>query len=276
MSEKKDKKLFQKYFNPDGCIPSPLDIRDYSAATVALAETPLPKTYLVSGMKVLNQGSIGSCVAHACATAMGYGEMTGNKSAHDFSRGFIYGNRRDSDHQGEGMHIRQALKQLNHCGDCEYKDFPYNETYPQVKARVEKDKENLYAKAEPFKILNYFRCYSDEEVKRALMNQGAVVISVPVYESFCGNCPLPAANEKLKGYHAMCVVGWDETGWIIQNSWSTSWGNKGNLHLPYNYPICEFWGITVDPTSPAPVKENIISRVWNAIIRLFSLIFNKR
>ena len=28
-----------------------------------------------------------------------------------------------------------------------------------VKKKIDKDKENLYAKAEPFKIVNYFRCY---------------------------------------------------------------------------------------------------------------------
>lgn len=272
----KDKKLFEKYFS-DGCKQSPPDDRDYTIDMVAMADTvTLPETYLCTGMKVLDQGAIGSCVAHACATAMGYGEKRGGKAAHDFSRGFIYGNRKATDYQEEGMYVRQALKQLNHCGDCEYTDFPYNETYPQVKARIDADKENLYAKAEPFKILNYFRCYSDNEVKRALMNQGAVVISIPVYDSFAAECPLPAKDDEYRGGHAMCVVGWDETGWLIQNSWSKTWGNKGILHLPYDYPITEFWGITVDPTLPEPEKENWLSRLLEGISRFFKMIFGKK
>ena len=271
----KDKKYLQKY-DLTGCIPSPPDERDYTAETVALAEAPRPETYIQTGMTVLNQGSIGSCVAHACATALGYGEKTGGKTPHDFSRGFIYGNRRSTDHQGEGMYIRQALKQLNHCGDCEQKVFPYNETYPKVKARIEKNKENLLKQAEPFKILNYFRCYSNDEVKRALLNQGAVVISIPVYESFAGDCPIPGIGEKMNGHHAMCVVGWDKTGWLIQNSWSKGWGNKGNLHLPYNYPINEFWGVTIDPNYPEPKKDNVLTRIVNAIGRLFNLLFSRK
>ena len=252
MSKSKDKKLFEKYFI-DGCLPSPPDDRDYTIDTVALAAAPLPEEYLCDGMKVLDQGSVGSCVAHACATAMGYGEKKGGmKNVHDFSRGFIYGNRKTSDYQGEGMYVRQALKQLNHCGDCEYNDFPYNETYPKVKARIEKDKENLLAKASPFKILNYFRCYSNDEVKRALLNQGAVIISIPVYSSFSADCPLPTSKDIYQGGHAMCIIGWDKTGWIIQNSWSKRWGNKGTMHLPYEYPVTEFWGITVNSNVPAP------------------------
>ena len=263
-----DKKIFEKYF-VDGCMPSPHDSRDYTRESVCLVSQHIPETYLSTGMKVLNQGSVGSCVAHACATALGYGEKLGGNIPHDYSRGFIYGNRRVTDHQGEGMYLRQALKQLNHCGDCEYVDFPYNEVYPKVKARIEADKENLLAKAEPYKIVNYFRCYTDEDVKLALLNQGAVVISIPVYSSFAADCPIPSADDTYRGGHAMCVVGWDETGWIIQNSWSAAWGKKGLMHLPYKYPINEFWGITVNPTVPQPKEEKWYVKLWKAIWTFF-------
>ena len=123
----RNSKAIDKYMASGGCLVSPEDKRDYTVEMVSLAEAPLPETYECKKMPVLNQGSIGSCVAHSCATALGYGELkSGISKPHDFSRGFIYGNRKATDYQGEGMHIRQALKQLNHCGDCQYKDFPYN------------------------------------------------------------------------------------------------------------------------------------------------------
>lgn len=266
-----NKKLIKKYLKTGGCLPSPEDSRDYTIKdAVACMVAHFPEEFCLNGMSVLNQGAVGSCVAHACATAMGYGELqSGFKNAHNFSRGYIYGNRRPTDHQEEGMIVRQALKQLNHCGDCEYKDFPYNEPYPKVKAKIENNKTELAEKAAPFKILNYFRCYSETEVKAALMNQGAVIITIPVYESFAKNCPLPKEGEKKEGYHAMCVIGWNKDGWIIQNSWSAFWGDKGKLYLPYEYPITEFWGITINDSLPEPKKDNIFIRIINWIISLF-------
>lgn len=266
MSKEKDRKLLDKFMAIDSCLPSPPDARDYTVKTVALAEAPIPEEYICKDMKIINQGAIGSCVAHACATAMGYGELkSGMTSAHDFSRGYIYGNRKATDYQGEGMYVRQALKQLNHCGDCEVEDFPYNEVYPQVKARIDKDKERLAKLAKDFKIVNYFRCYTKEEVQRALLNQGAVVISITLYSSFTGDCPLPTAEDEKRGGHAMCVVGWDKTGWIIQNSWGRGWGNKGFLHLPYEYPVDEFWGLTVNPNVPEPKKKPWTTVLANAV-----------
>ena len=272
MSKSKDKKLFKKYF-VDGCQPSPLDVRDYTIEMVAMAEAPLPETYLCNSMKVLNQGSVGSCVAHACATAMGYGEIRGGNAAHDFSRGYIYGNRKATDYQGEGMYLRQALKQLNHCGDCEYADFPYNENYPSIKIKIAKESNRLATLAKPFKIINYFRLYSENEIKRALLNQGAVILSMPIYSSFSAECPLPAKNDKYEGGHAMCLIGWDKTGWIIQNSWSKAWGKKGTLHVPYDYPFNEFWGITVNTDVPQPKKRKWFEKIFLEIAALFKRIF---
>ena len=236
----------------------------------------IPETYEVSGVNVLNQGAVGSCVAHSISAAMGYGELkSGADTYHDFSRGFIYANRRDTDYQGEGMCVRQALKQLNHCGDCEYVDFPWNESYPKVKARLDEKKDEYLKKAEPFKVLNYFRCYTNDEVKIALLNQGAVVIGIPVYDSFEADCPIPNPDEKKKGGHAMCVVGWDKTGWIIQNSWGKTWGNKGRMHLPYDYPIDEFWGITVNNNVPQPEKKNWIEKFFSWLGALLKRIFTE-
>lgn len=280
MSKNKDKKLLEKYMINGGCEISPDDDRDYTVKTVALAAIPLPEEYRIDGMKVLNQGSIGSCVAHACATSMGYGELaSGEDVAHDFSRGYIYGNRQAKDYQGEGMYIRQALRQLNHYGDCEYNDFPYNETYPKVKARIDANAEELATKAEPFKIINYFRCYTNDEVKMAIMNQGAVIISIPVYSTFTGNCPLPEKDDEYRGNHAMCVVGWDKKGWIIQNSWSKFWGKKGYLYLPYDYPTNEFWGVTVNPNVPKPKKTSIFTRIayyFTKLIDCLKKLFKKK
>ena len=41
------------------------------------------------------------------------------------------------------------------------------------------------------------------------------------------------------GGHAIVIVGWNTKGWIIQNSWGESFGDKGRFVLPYGYGLLE-------------------------------------
>ena len=38
------------------------------------------------------------------------------------------------------------------------------------------------------------------------------------------------------GYHAICIVGYDDIAkcWIVKNSWSTAWGINGYCRIAYN------------------------------------------
>ena len=271
-----------------GCVLSPEDSRDWGIDTVAksINAAELPTSYLTEGkVDVLNQGVYSTCVAHAIAAAMGYGEFKlGYDTYTNFSRGFIYANRRATDYQGEGMRIREALKQLNHDGDCVYADFTYNNTYPYCRKKLLEKEGELKVKAKPHTVLNYFRCYGELEVKAAIMLQGAVIISIPVYEyGLAAEVKLPTDSDQIDGYHAMCCVGWDETGWIIQNSWGKSFGTKGYCHIKYEYPIKEFWGITVKEGLPPIKKDKWYKRLGNWFVGIWTRftfwwrsIFNKK
>ena len=266
MSQFEKDKLIQSLYRLDGVIPSPEDKRDYTPATVAMATPTTPEEYrLPHNALVLNQGVYGSCVAHSLATAMYYGEAVAGVKKNNFSRGFIYGNRLDSQHQGEGMVPREALYQLNHDGDCLYKDFPYNNTYPWCRAKIKKNELELKKKARPYTIANYFALTTREEIKQALMTCGAVICCVPVYSGFSGNTPLPEPKEMCSGYHALCLVGWDKEGWILQNSWGYEWGNKGFLHIPFAYPVQEWWGINVTREAPLNVFIRKVSEFLKSI-----------
>ena len=92
----------------NGYIPSPEDDRDYTIDMVmAVDNEELPTAYRTEGtVPVLNQGINSDCVAHAIAVAMAYGECKLNSNKfNNYSRGFIYGNRRPTDIQTEGMII---------------------------------------------------------------------------------------------------------------------------------------------------------------------------
>lgn len=39
-------------------------------------------------------------------------------------------------------------------------------------------------------------------------------------------------SSTIKTYlHAMSIVGFDDNNWIVKNSWSTDWGEKGFLRM---------------------------------------------
>lgn len=257
-----------------GVKPSEPDERDFIASDVPVQIT-FPKEYISAVTDVFNQGSIGSCVAHSCATALAQSEEVQAKYHNIFSRGYIYGNRRDTDYQGEGMYIREALKNLNHCGDVLYNDFPYNFVYPRVKNLIKKDSTALSEKAAEHKVLEYSRCYTDSQIKNAIMTKGCVVICVPVYDNFGRDLHKPEEGKKASGYHAMVIVGWTKDGkWVVQNSWGDSWGYGGKLLMDKDYPIEELWGLTVDITAgKAEPKIGIFTKIINAILNFIKLIF---
>ena len=272
----RDNDIF-KSMNFSGVQPSPDDDRDFLACTTKKVKK-FPSQYISKRTEILDQGIYSSCVAHACASALAQGDEILCGKHNEYSRGYIYGNRRDTDTQEEGMIIRQALKQLNHCGDVLYEDFPYNKRYPRVKRLIEKDKENLAAKALPYAIKEYFRCYGEDEIKDTIMQYGSVIICVPIYNNFGRDLSMPDTTNKktkVKGFHAMIVIGWNKEGkWIVQNSWGKNWGYDGTLLMDPDYRVYEWWGIK---TANVNINDNKKEKLnwFQRLIKWFKSLFTK-
>ena len=86
-----------------GCKLSPVDLRDYKIC----AGAQLPDSFELdfSDIKVKNQGSVSSCVAHAMSTILEYHAH----SNYQLSTNFIYGIRKALyNQQGKGMYLRDA------------------------------------------------------------------------------------------------------------------------------------------------------------------------
>jgi len=247
-----------------GVIPSPEDDRDF---TVAAAAQSFPQEYESPATEILDQGPYGMCVAHAIVSAMMRFEklMCGQYS--DYSRGYIYANRRDTDYQGEGMIMRQGLKQTNHCGTPWYPDFPYRGTYPDLKKRISEEEKLLARLAEDHKIRDYFRCYSESDIKETVMTHGSVVITVPVYDNFGRDLHEPEAGAVETGSHAMIIIGWTKDNkWIVQNSWGELWGYGGKLRMDFSYPIYEMWGLSMEVDNVVPREKSWFEKLWRAVI----------
>lgn len=264
---KRDAKIFKRVSL--NAIPSPIDERDYTMSTVGMSVGELPESYECKSVKILNQGTIGSCTSHSIVTNMMSSEKQTNDNSNEYSRGYIYANRHINDAKSDGQVIRYALHQLVKDGTVLQEDFPYNMSYSKIIAKFESEKECL-AQCNHYKIENYFRVYSAEEIKTCVMKNGGCVIGVYVYDNFGRDLHKPASDAKRTGCHAMTIVGWKDNKWIVQNSWGSSWGYGGKLYMDMDYPILESWGITRGPVEISKKKS-----FWQIILEALRKLFKK-
>ncbi len=75
-------------------------------------------------------------------------------------------------------------------------------------------------------------------LKTALYNQGPLVVTMAVYDDFFSYSSgvYTYTSGGLDGYHAIELVGWDDTNqcFIVKNSWGTGWGENGFFRIAYS------------------------------------------
>lgn len=225
-----------------GCKLSKVDIRDYQIS--GKTTTNLPNTYEVPKLpNVKNQKSVNSCVAHATSSILEYYDMKDN-SSHELSTNFIYGiQNKICGHDGEGMYLRDACKIVQEYGDPLEIECKGNTEVPEAWSIAETafNTESVMKSANYFKIQSYFSCNSKDAIKNAIYKYGPVLGCVRWYHKYKTdkNGLLIPNMMGDAGYHAIMIYGWNEIGFLCQNSWGKSWGKDGRFILPYNVPVEE-------------------------------------
>ena len=246
---------------------SPIDLRDFRVSSSA-ENVQLPANYMLEPKRIKDQGNVNSCVAHSLSS------MLENKWKKDFSVGFIYGYRPEGYYQGEGMYPRDALKTLQKIGDVKEEDFPYNEEMQEIKHKVDNSFSLLEAQADDYKISAYARLESINEIKSWLYTKGiAVPVAIPTEKLELDENNIILIPKVYPNYgHELLIIGWDECGFIVQNSWGDHWGESGLATLPYEYKIQEAWGVTLTEFQKEnDIKKpsfNIIRKIIMTIIRI--------
>lgn len=248
-------------------IFSPDDARDYK---LEKEEKILPEKYEPEKrLPVSNQWSSSMCVSHAISTVLSYCEMKqhGYDEPNEYSRGFIYGNRNGENENMEGMYVRDAIKILQKEGDCLHRQFRWHMSRVGLIVKKFKEREDeLQKDAEPYKITSYYRLTTDEEIKQAIYKYGAAVMAYPTRKS--NGTDIKPASDKVTGSHAVAVIGWDDAGWIIQNSWGKLYGKGGFFHMDYDYDWKECWSFEIaekTPRSPAQEGDKICDVIQTVI-----------
>lgn len=257
-----------------GALKSPFDARDYKL--VASATETFPDTFELPKVTVKNQGSVGSCVAHAASSVVEYHHKRQHREKKSFSTEFIYGFRDFGYYIGDGMITRDALNTLRKYGDVPTADLKGNHDYQKAMENVYDNFNELKDKAYPHRISSYFRIYTENAAKKALMQHGYILAAMNWHKGATleDGVYTYAPTDEISGGHAIVIYGWNEKGWLCQNSWGTAWGDKGRFIIPFDFNLKEMWGITdnitEDIVKPKQGKFwDVIYKIWNAIALLF-------
>lgn len=226
-----------------GAIPSPADNRDYNISMLTSVPTEFPEGFRIEYKGKKKNQKVSSCVPNSLSY------VKEQKEEKEFSVGYIYTNRKDTDYQGEGMIPREALSNLLTDGDVEFDDYPYDEDYSVLKPTFPEYKVKLINKSKMHAITAYARLNTINDVKTALMKIGPVTVCYNIFDSFYnvgsdGMVSVPASTESKQGMHEMTIFGWENGRWIVLNSWGEDWGDKGYCYIPFEYEFVEAWSIT--------------------------------
>jgi C1A family cysteine protease len=269
-----------------GWLPPKPDLRDYTLISkeiriinkklkLAADSLKLPATTDLRKWcsPVENQGTIGSCTAHAGIGIVEYFQQRAFGKHIEGSKLFLYKTTRNlMQVKGDtGAWLRDVMKALSLCGVPDEKYWPYK----VADFDIEPD-AFIYSLADNFEVLKYF-CH---DPLGANIPELEVLSSVKTYldsgipsafgfwgfqsykdSDVKGGIPYPGPGEKAEWGHAVVAVGYDDnkkiknlrsgkttTGaLLIRNSWGPEWGDSGYGWLPYDYILFkvaqDFWSL---------------------------------
>ena len=96
-----------------------------------------------------------------------------------------------------------------------------------------------------------------EKTKRSLCENGPCFIVLPVYNYTKEFWKETEKNNKRIGFHAIVLVGYNEEGFIVRNSWGLKWGESGYGIYKYEDWGChsEIWSIVDEKTPLEKIQE---------------------
>lgn len=222
-----------KFFEENSCgvLDETTDVRDFQYETLIRSKSinvekrKLPKKFkLVRKLPpIRSQGAQGTCLAQVGACMKEYHERVDINYKGHMSPQYIFQNRANP--EGKGMNYMDMLNVLMTKGCC------YEDTYPY--GQFAEITEEQHKEAANHKIAGYAKVETIDGLKEALIDNGVCFATFNVYNSGSKFWIQSNPKQEIRGRHAVSIVGYGRTGFIIRNSWGTRWGNKGYTLYPY-------------------------------------------
>ena len=252
-----------------GFVRGETDPRDYvfGASAAAIPEEYLPEVKAA----VHDQGQINNCATHALSASLE------NSLGGKIGFGWYYGNRRYSDHKGQGTIERDLLKAAQKDGGLSWEKYPYEEEMPAAMERFEKVADGMLAAALKLSIGNYWALRSFDEVRRALYEGKFVQLGLQLFagiKKVTAESPVLAEPsisgtqvEEWLGGHMVWATGYCVKNGVrcirCRNSWGPDWGENGDFYVPEGYftwaermgfpmPLAEPWAFELGAHEEQP------------------------
>lgn len=218
-----------------GALLNPKDNRDISYSKVAQAiSLPSKQITDITMLPVLNQGYLGTCVAHAIAFIKMYQEYKETGKVLPFSRRFLYSIAWKLGHFApgqQGLFPRDGAKTSNSPGNFPHDTIDDNTLPHDIYVSLETTDE-MKKEAEIYRTGFAFLTKGNlTEMKTAIVREGVFALSL----SFEGNAGWLTGKltkpSKPESLHYITVYGYEDidgdTIFYFRNSWGDTWGNKG-------------------------------------------------
>jgi hypothetical protein len=234
--------------------PDRVDFRDllYRAPLRALPPCwPAPEQvaehldqYCADGL-ILDQGQEGACTGFGLAGVINYmlweqARRQGGDIPAKVSPRMLYEMARLYDEWDgedyEGSSCRGAMKGWHKHGVCTENFWPYQPGGPR---QPPANGWNVDAARRPLGAYYRVDAKSVVDMQAAIAEVHAIYASARVHEGWelgtSKELPvIPFSGRHETGGHAFAIVGYDETGFIVQNSWGPGWGLRGFAVLSYD------------------------------------------
>lgn len=215
------------------------DYRDYTYSPSLIRAKAVYEPSSYSKILVLDQGDEGACTGFALAATINYLKHFDTKTKLNLddsvSPRMLYELARKHDEwpgvKYVGSSCRGAIKGWYSMGVCKEVDYPFNTNEPEI-ITVERAKE-----ARKTRIGAYYRInHRMADFHAAINETGAIFVSASVHdgwsleETTTKELPIIFKSkvnlEKPPG-HAFSIIGYNDIGFIVQNSWGKKWGKSG-------------------------------------------------
>jgi C1A family cysteine protease len=188
------------------------------------------------------QSTLGSCSSFAIEALFNYDDPT-----FFGSQLFLYYNERLIENDvniDAGAQISDGIKSLQIYGLCSEETWPYD-----ISKFAEKPPQIAYDEALKHKAISVQNIHQDiNSMKNSLVQEHPFVVGIQIFEEFeseevakTGIVSMPTSDSVYLGGHAVVVVGYNTTHWIMRNSWGSGsfsdggWGDNGYFYLPHAY-----------------------------------------